>query len=190
MHMCVHAHMPVACAMIFCTHQRWRCCTSCFVPCVTPCMHIAHARAHALQAEPGMDRPRRRRGGCTFWTRWPWRPARRCPPCCLLYLLSLVELRSLLRGLRGALPDALRRPRFAMCHHDPASGAAAVQKSNALCSRQQVDCCMCAEYLLCAGCVQRVLDKHLDVLLADAPRRSVLFIDSSKVGADGGCAHC
>lgn len=49
---------------------------------------------------------------------------------------------------------------------------------------------MCAEYLLCAGCVQRVLDKHLDVLLADAPRRSVLFIDSSKVGADGGCAHC
>ena len=37
---------------------------------------------------------------------------------------------------------------------------------------------------------QRQLDKHLDVLLADEPRRSVLFIDSSKVGADGGCASC
>lgn len=32
-----------------------------------------------------------------------------------------------------------------------------------------------------------MLDKHLDVLLADVPRRSVLFIDSSKVGDDGGC---
>jgi len=34
---------------------------------------------------------------------------------------------------------------------------------------------------------QRLLDKHLATLLADAPRRSVLFVDSSKVGADGGC---
>ncbi|KAK9846516.1 hypothetical protein WJX81_005775 [Elliptochloris bilobata] len=32
----------------------------------------------------------------------------------------------------------------------------------------------------------KLLDKNLDTLLADAPRRSVLFVDSSKVGADGG----
>ncbi len=44
--------------------------------------------------------------------------------------------------------------------------------------------------LISRGDAQRLLDKHLDMLLADAPRRSVLFIDSSKVGADGGCAPC
>ena len=34
---------------------------------------------------------------------------------------------------------------------------------------------------------QRVLDKRLNALLADAPRRSVLMIDSGKAAADGGC---
>ena len=50
--------------------------------------------------------------------------------------------------------------------------------------------CAWFKVLSVTGCMQRLLDKHLDVLLADAPRRSVLFIDSSKVGVDGGCAHC
>ena len=36
--------------------------------------------------------------------------------------------------------------------------------------------------------LQRVLDGALDTLLADAPRRSVLMIDSGKEAADGGCA--
>ena len=53
-----------------------------------------------------------------------------------------------------------------------------------------ITACAWFEELTVTGCMQRLLDKHLDVLLADAPRRSVLFIDSSKVGADGGCAHC
>ena len=37
--------------------------------------------------------------------------------------------------------------------------------------------------------LQRVLDERLDELLADAPRRSVLMIDSGKAASDGGCAH-
>jgi hypothetical protein len=35
---------------------------------------------------------------------------------------------------------------------------------------------------------QRALDERLDTLLADAPRRSVLMIDSGKSAEDGGCA--
>lgn len=34
--------------------------------------------------------------------------------------------------------------------------------------------------------LQRVLDERLDALLADAPRRSVLMIDSGKDAIDGG----
>lgn len=30
------------------------------------------------------------------------------------------------------------------------------------------------------------MDAHLDSLLADAPRRSLLFVDSGKQGEDGG----
>ncbi len=37
--------------------------------------------------------------------------------------------------------------------------------------------------------LQRVLDERLVELLADAPRRSVLMIDSGKAALDGGCAH-
>ena len=33
-----------------------------------------------------------------------------------------------------------------------------------------------------------MLDERLDALLADAPRRSVLMIDSGKAADDGGCA--
>jgi len=36
---------------------------------------------------------------------------------------------------------------------------------------------------------QRVLDERLDELLADAPRRSVLMIDSGKAASDGGCVQ-
>ena len=34
--------------------------------------------------------------------------------------------------------------------------------------------------------VQAVLDRHLDKLLADCPRRSVLMVDTDKSGPDGG----
>ena len=34
-----------------------------------------------------------------------------------------------------------------------------------------------------------MLDERLVELLAEAPRRSVLMIDSGKMAADGGCAH-
>lgn len=39
---------------------------------------------------------------------------------------------------------------------------------------------------LLAAVMQRVMDSALNVLLADAPRRSVLMIDTEKDGADGG----
>jgi hypothetical protein len=35
--------------------------------------------------------------------------------------------------------------------------------------------------------LQKALDKHLGSLLPDVPRRSVLMVDSSKQGPDGGC---
>jgi hypothetical protein len=36
---------------------------------------------------------------------------------------------------------------------------------------------------------QRFMDTALEALLADAPRRSVLMVDTAKDGADGGCAE-
>ena len=36
--------------------------------------------------------------------------------------------------------------------------------------------------------LQKPLDRHLDTLLSDAPRRSVLMVDSGKEAADGGYA--
>lgn len=40
--------------------------------------------------------------------------------------------------------------------------------------------------LLCSGClVQRVMDAHLDTLLVDAPRRSVLLVDTEKSSEEG-----
>ena len=37
------------------------------------------------------------------------------------------------------------------------------------------------------ACLQKMMLGHVDALLADAPRRSVLLCDSSKQGDDGGC---
>lgn len=37
-------------------------------------------------------------------------------------------------------------------------------------------------------CLQRFMDTALEALLAGAPRRSVLMVDTAKDGADGGCA--
>ncbi len=38
--------------------------------------------------------------------------------------------------------------------------------------------------------VQRALDAALALVLAGAPRRSVLLMDTDKEGPDGGCAPC
>ena len=38
--------------------------------------------------------------------------------------------------------------------------------------------------------MQAVLDRHLNSLLAGTPRRSVLMVDTDKIGSDGGWAPC
>ena len=49
---------------------------------------------------------------------------------------------------------------------------------------------ICRLLSLLARGLQKALDAALDVVLAEAPRRSVLLMDTDKNGLDGGCASC